>query len=114
MGQWIPGVRLAFFVSKLFHLLFLVLIGFAEYLFTNYLFAIMHILVGVSHDESKPLHSRHSMIIVPLNSPGLSIKRYLSVFGYDDAPHGHAEVIKSNQIKSNHTIHNNKKKNKKS
>ena len=37
-------------------------------------------------------HSQHSMILVPLKTPGISVKRQLSVFGYDDAPHGHSEI----------------------
>jgi alkylation response protein AidB-like acyl-CoA dehydrogenase len=36
------------------------------------------------------------MIIVPLDSPGVTITRMLNLFGYDDAPHGHAEVIFEN------------------
>jgi acyl-CoA dehydrogenase len=38
------------------------------------------------------------MIIVPLSTPGVNIKRHLNVFGYDDAPHGHAEVEFTNVI----------------
>jgi acyl-CoA dehydrogenase len=38
------------------------------------------------------LHSQHSMILVPLKTPGITVKRQLSVFGYDDAPHGHSEI----------------------
>jgi acyl-CoA dehydrogenase len=38
------------------------------------------------------LHSRHSMILVPMKTPGITVKRQLSVFGYDDAPHGHSEI----------------------
>ncbi len=38
-------------------------------------------------------HEQQSMIVVPADTPGITIVRALSVFGYDDAPHGHAEVI---------------------
>jgi alkylation response protein AidB-like acyl-CoA dehydrogenase len=37
-------------------------------------------------------HSQQSQILVPLDTPGITVKRMLPVFGYDDAPHGHAEV----------------------
>ena len=37
-------------------------------------------------------HHAHSMILVPLDAPGITIRRMLTVFGYDDAPHGHAEI----------------------
>jgi acyl-CoA dehydrogenase len=43
-------------------------------------------------DPGAPRHSQHSMILVPMNTPGISVKREISVFGYDDAPHGHCEV----------------------
>ena len=43
-------------------------------------------------DPTAPKHSQQSMILVPIDAPGMTIKRTLSVFGYDDAPHGHAEV----------------------
>ncbi|SIS49021.1 acyl-CoA dehydrogenase family protein [Salimicrobium flavidum] len=43
-------------------------------------------------DEEAPRHKQQSMIIVPLDGKGVTIKRPLSVFGYDHAPHGHAEI----------------------
>jgi acyl-CoA dehydrogenase len=47
-------------------------------------------------DPQAPAHKQQSMILVPMDSDGVTIKRMLTVFGYDDAPHGHAEVIYEN------------------
>ncbi|MEO0345385.1 MAG: acyl-CoA dehydrogenase family protein [Pseudomonadota bacterium] len=50
------------------------------------------ILMGKTDPEADR-HSQQSMILVPTETPGVDILRPLTVFGYDDAPHGHAEVL---------------------
>ncbi|KAF6173823.1 hypothetical protein GIB67_003824 [Kingdonia uniflora] len=47
-------------------------------------------------DFTAPKHKQQSMILVDINTPGVHIKRSLMVFGFDDAPHGHAEVTFEN------------------
>ena len=49
------------------------------------------IFLGKSNPAA-PRHQQHSMILVPMDTPGITIERMLGVFGYDDAPHGHAEI----------------------
>ncbi|WP_294265173.1 acyl-CoA dehydrogenase family protein [uncultured Sphingomonas sp.] len=53
------------------------------------------ILMGKTDTEAKR-HQQQSMILVPLNTPGVRIERMLSVYGYDHAPHGHGEVVLEN------------------
>jgi len=53
------------------------------------------IFMGKS-DPTAPKHKQQSMILVPMDAAGVKIVRMLPVFGYDDAPHGHAEVIYEN------------------
>jgi acyl-CoA dehydrogenase len=47
-------------------------------------------------NPTAPKHQQQSMILVPMDTPGITVRRMLTVFGYDDAPHGHAEVIYEN------------------
>jgi acyl-CoA dehydrogenase len=55
----------------------------------------VYIVMGKTDPEA-PRHSQQSMIIVPANTPGVKVVRPLTVFGYDDAPHGHMEVTLTN------------------
>jgi len=47
-------------------------------------------------DPQAPAHKQQSMILVPMDTPGVRIERLLTVFGYDHAPHGHAQVTFEN------------------
>ncbi|MGD9721000.1 MAG: acyl-CoA dehydrogenase family protein [Pirellulales bacterium] len=47
-------------------------------------------------DPKAETHRQQSMILVPFETPGVKVERMLSVFGYDHAPHGHAEVTYQN------------------
>jgi acyl-CoA dehydrogenase len=51
----------------------------------------LFILMGRTNPDA-PRHSQQSMILVPSDAPGVKVVRQLSVFGYDDAPHGHSEI----------------------
>jgi acyl-CoA dehydrogenase len=50
------------------------------------------IFMGKSDPDNADKYKQQSMILVPRDAPGVKIERWLPVFGYDDAPHGHAEV----------------------
>jgi acyl-CoA dehydrogenase len=51
------------------------------------------IFMGRTGSPDADRHQQHSMILVPMETPGITVVRHLNVFGYDDAPHGHAEVL---------------------
>jgi acyl-CoA dehydrogenase len=50
------------------------------------------IFMGKTDPQNTNRHKQQSMILVPMDAPGVTVLRHLPVFGYDDAPHGHAEV----------------------
>ncbi|MBC3885130.1 acyl-CoA dehydrogenase family protein [Undibacterium griseum] len=54
------------------------------------------IFMGKSDPQNENRHKQQSMIIVPRDTPGVTVLRALPVFGYDDAPHGHGEVLFEN------------------
>ena len=49
------------------------------------------VFMGVTNPDN-PKHQRQSQILVPMDTPGVEIKRMMTVFGSDDAPHGHAHM----------------------
>jgi acyl-CoA dehydrogenase len=51
----------------------------------------VYIFMGKT-DPDAPRHGQQSMVLVPADTPGITIHRPLQVFGYDDAPHGHCEI----------------------
>ncbi|HEX3378302.1 MAG TPA: acyl-CoA dehydrogenase family protein [Paraburkholderia sp.] len=54
------------------------------------------IFMGKSNADHPNRHQQQSMILVPMETPGVKVLRHLPVFGYDDAPHGHAEIVFDN------------------
>jgi len=55
----------------------------------------VYIVMGKT-DPQAPRHAQQSMILVPANAAGVTVRRPLNVFGYDDAPHGHMEITLEN------------------
>ncbi len=54
------------------------------------------IFMGKSDAKNPDRHKQQSMIVIPADSSGVKVLRHLPVFGFDDAPHGHAEVLFEN------------------
>src|SRR6202008_3324969 len=54
------------------------------------------IFMGKTDPKNPDKYKQQSMIVVPRDTPGITVKRMLTVFGYDDAPHGHGEVLFEN------------------
>jgi acyl-CoA dehydrogenase len=54
------------------------------------------IFMGKTDPDNPDRHKQQSMILVPRDAPGVTVVRMLDVFGYDDAPHGHGEVVFDN------------------
>ena len=48
--------------------------------------------MGKTDPDNPDRHKQQSMVVVPVETPGIKVLRTLPVFGYDDAPHGHGEV----------------------
>ena len=54
------------------------------------------IFMGKTDPDNADRHQQQSMVLVPMNTPGVKIEKILPVFGFDDAPHGHAQVLFEN------------------
>ena len=62
------------------------------------------IFMGQSNPAAEP-HKRQSMILVPMKTTGVEIRRMMQVFGYDDSPHGHAEIAFDNvRVPADHML----------
>ncbi|TSE26602.1 acyl-CoA dehydrogenase family protein [Tepidimonas aquatica] len=64
----------------------------------------VYIVMGKTNPDA-PRHAQQSMIVVPADTPGIRVVRALSVFGYDDAPHGHMEIeLKDVRVPADHIL----------
>jgi acyl-CoA dehydrogenase len=65
----------------------------------------LFIVIGKTDPDNANRHRQQSMILVPAETPGVKVLRSLPVFGYDDAPHGHAEVtFEGVRVPANHLL----------
>lgn len=56
----------------------------------------LHLVLGKSDPNNTDKYRQQSIVIVPANAPGVKVVRPMGVFGYDDAPEGHCEIIYEN------------------
>ena len=56
----------------------------------------LFIFMGKTDPDGDDVYRQQSMILIPVDAPGVTIKRSLPVFGYSDAPHGHGEILFEN------------------
>jgi acyl-CoA dehydrogenase len=65
----------------------------------------LYIVMGKSSPDHDSAHKQQSVILVPANTPGITVHRMLSVFGYDDAPHGHGHISFNNvRVPNDHMV----------
>jgi len=56
----------------------------------------IHIVMGKSDPNNSNVHHQQSVVLVPADAPGVTVVRPMKVFGYDDAPEGHCEILYDN------------------